>query len=510
VSYDNQPTQRDDERLIPWNVFLAVWTEYRRLIVAWSFGLTVAVAAIGAVYLFWLQPTRSVSTLNFRPTFTGAGNDLYPNGLVFSASDIAAQPILDNIYETNSIEDYCPREVFRGSFFVEQSSSQAQFLELEYAALLSNQGLSTVDRGRLELEYDAKYDALPLQYRLTYVHPPECATIPHVLVAKSLADVLSTWASESETKRGVLAIQVAVLSPSIMDVGEGLGSSLRFLRADLLRTSLLRILVNVEEVRRLPGSDVVRVASAAGGFAEIHAKLTDLVESVVEPLVISTGRSMSTEAAAFIAENIATAERAQTAAQGQSAAYRDALREYSGVALSAEADRASSMAANTSSSDMQTLQPQIDRTFIDRIVEMTEGSTTFRQELTEAMVNRTVLAVNSEERANYYRQLLSSMTGSRQGQGAAEDLDARLDQVVDQGKGLIRQFNELYLEFSQISLRTASALYQTESPVFTQILRNFTMRTYVMVVAGTFFSILFLAFTVYLIRNLIKTASPVP
>lgn len=508
MSYDNEPTQGDDERLIPWNFFLSVWTQCRRPIVAWSFSLTVVVAAAGAVYLFWLQPTRSVSTLDFRPTFAGAEDDLYPNGLVFAASDIAAQPILDIIYETNNIQDYCPREVFRGGFFVEQWSSQAQFLELEYAALLSNQGLSAVDRGRLELEYEARYDALPLQFRLTYVHPLECALIPQVLVAKSLADVLSTWASESETKRGVLAIQVSVLSPSIMDVGEGLGS-LHFLRADLLRTSLLRILVNVEEVLRLPGSDVVRVESDAGGFAEIHAKLTDLVESIVAPLVITAGRSMSTEAVAFITEHILTAERAQTAAEGQSAAYRDALREYSGVALSADADRASAQLANTSSSDMQTLQPQIDRTFIDRIVDMSEGSTTFRQELTEEMVDRTVLAVDSEARANYYRQLLSSMTGGRQGQIADADLEARLNQVADQGKQLISQFNELYLEFSQVSLRTASALYQTDSPVFTQILRTFTMRTYVLLVTVTFFSVFFLAFAAYLIRNLLKTSSAV-
>ena len=508
MSYDNEPTQGDDERLIPWNFFLSVWTQCRRPIVAWSFSLTVVVAAAGAVYLFWLQPTRSVSTLDFRPTFAGAESDQYPNGLEFAASDIAAQPILDIIYETNNIQDYCPREVFRGGFFVEQWSSQAQFLELEYAALLSNQGLSAVDRGRLELEYEARYDALPLQFRLTYVHPLECALIPQVLVAKSLADVLSTWASESETKRGVLAIQVSVLSPSIMDVGEGLGS-LHFLRADLLRTSLLRILVNVEEVLRLPGSDVVRVESDAGGFAEIHAKLTDLVESIVAPLVITAGRSMSTEAVAFITEHILTAERAQTAAEGQSAAYRDALREYSGVALSADADRASAQLANTSSGDMQTLQPQIDRTFIDRIVDMSEGSTTFRQELTEEMVDRTVLAVDSEARANYYRQLLSSMTGGAQGRMTDVDLEARLNQVADQGKQLISQFNELYLEFSQVSLRTASALYQTDSPVFTQILRNFTMRTYVLLVTVTFFSVFFLAFAAYLIRNLLKTSSAV-
>ena len=159
---------------------------------------------------------------------------------------------------------------------------------------------------------------------------------------------------------------------------------------------------------------------------------------------------------------------------------------------------------------MQTLQPQIDRTFIDRIVDMSEGSTTFRQELTEQMVDRTVLAVDSEARANYYRQLLSSMTGERQSGIADADLEVRLDQVADQGKQLITQFNELYLEFSQSSLRTASALYQTDSPVFTQILRSFTMRTYVMLVTGTFFSMLFVLFAAYLIRNLIKTSLVVP
>ena len=508
MSYDDQPTQNDDERLIPWNVFLAVWAHCRRLIVAWSLGLTAVVAAIGAVYLVWLQPIRSVSTLNFRPTFTGAEENQYPNGLVFAASDIAAQPVLDIIYDTNDIEDYCPREAFRGGFFVEQWSSRALFLELEYAAVLSNQGLSAVDRGRLELEYEAKHDALSLQYRLTYVHPSECARIPQVLVDKSLADVLSIWASESEAKRGVLAIQVSVLTPSIMDVGEGLGT-LRFLRADLLRTALLRVLVNVEQVLRLPGSDVVRIDQAGAGFSEVHAKLTDLVESVVEPLIIRAARSSSGEAVFLLTEHIATAERAQKAAQGQSDAYRDALREYSGVTLSAEADRASAQVANTTSIDMQTLQPQIDRTFIDRIVAMTGASTAFRQRLTEEMVDRTVLAVDSEERANYYRQLLNSMTESRQDQGAEMDLDARLDQVVNQGKRLITQFNDLYINFSRTSLRAASALYQTDSPVFTQVSRNFTMRAYVMLVAGTFFAILFLAFASYLIRNLIKTTSAV-
>jgi hypothetical protein len=506
VSDDNQPTPGDNERLIPWNVLLTVFLQFRKQIGAWSFCLTTIVASLGAVYLFWLQPTRGVSTIDFRPTFTGAGVGAYPNGTVFAPSDIIAQPNLNIVYDTNSIQDYCSRETFRAGFFIERWSSQAMFLQFEYAARLGDLTLLSVDRERLEVEYQAKQDTLPLQYRLTYVHPTACAAIPQVLVNKSLADVLSAWASESVTKRGVLDIEIAVFSPSILDGGQT-AETLTLLRVDLVRTALLRVLGSVRAVMEMPGASVVHARENGPGFAEIEARLTDLIESVVQPLAFRAGRSMREESVLFVTGSIALAERSQTAAASQSAAFRDALREFSGVAGSTEAGQASSP-ANTRFSETQTLQPQISLEFLDRVVEMTSQSTSFRQQLTLEMVNRSVLAVDSETRATYYRELLDSITGSPE----TEDLkiEDQLNQAVNQGKQLISQLNELYDQFSRTSLRAASALYQTEAPIFNQVSRAFTMRAYVTLVVGTFFAILSLAFAGYLIRNLIKTSSSVP
>ena len=131
---------------------------------------------------------------------------------------------------------------------------------------------------------------------------------------------------------------------------------------------------------------------------------------------------------------------------------------------------------------MQTLSPQIDRTFIDRIIEMSEGNTTFRQQLTESMVTATVEAVAAQERAGYYRRLLESLREPGGSGLSSDDIDRRLNEIVDQGKALTTQLNGLYMEFSRVSLRAAAAMYQTQRPVTTEVYREFTPRELVMLV----------------------------
>jgi hypothetical protein len=506
VSRDNQLTSDENERLIPWNILLTVWGDYRRLIVGWSCGLTVVIGVIAAAYLVWFQPIRSVSTLSFRPTFVGAESGQYPNGLVFSEEDIAAQPILDIIYDSNGIAAYasCSREAFRGGFFVERWSNEGLFLQLEYGAILRDPALSVVERSDIQAAYEARRQGLPLQYRLTYVEPDGCAEIPQVVIAKSLTDVLSTWAFESEEKRGVLAVQIPILTPEVLDMEP---DWLSFIRADVLRTRLLKFQANLEAVLTRPGANVIRAELDGVGFAEVHAKLTDLVVAVIEPLVAKFGGVRNQEVVFFLNERIATTEREHEAALGDGAAYKQALREYSGVAMATEADQFSARAAaNTNNSDMQTLQPQIDRTFIDRLVEMTEISTTFRRDLTQQMVGHAVRAVDAERRIDYYRRLLN-VIGQLDREELQIDLDDQLSRAVDQGKALITEFNNLYGELSRMSFRAEAALYQVTSPAYTQVSRSFTMGAYVTLVGGAFFAILCLAFALCLIRHLVRTSS---
>lgn len=500
----DQKTRDGEEASID---IIGILGAYGRRSVVLAAAVAGLVAVVGVLYLFWGQPVRRASVLEFRPTFTGVVDGQYPNGLAFASSDVAAGPIVDLIYDANNIQEYCAREVFRSGFFVEQRSDQSAFLGAEYQSQLSDARITPVERQRLQAEYEAKREALPVQFRLVFVKPRECAAIPQVVVTKSMTDVLTTWASESETRRGVLNQQAQVLTPASLDVGVSEEGS-RLLRADLVRTAISRVISNVDDVAALPGAELIRLGPERFTFLEARNKLTDLLRSRLEPLVITAAQSMVRESLVWVTEIIAAADRDRDAAEGRADAYRIALGLYSGTAQSAQANRASTLAPNANSSDVQTLSPQIDRTFIDRIVEMSEANSTFRQDLTKSMVEAMVQSVSARERSGYYQRLLQSLRDARGGQMTTAELDGRLTQIVDQGKALTKQFNDLYDEFSRVSLRAAAAMYQTEKPVTTEVYREFTPRELLMLVVGTFFVTLLLAFGYFIVRDRLN-AEPV-
>lgn len=465
------------------------------------------VGLVGVIYATWLQPTKRTYSLEFRPTFTGAETGKYPNGLPFSVSEIADASILDMVYDTNEVSQYCGREVFRGGFFVEQRSAQSISLDAEYQGRLADARISSIERQRLQDEYQSKREALPMQYRLVFTQPQACAAIPQVVITKSMTDVLTVWAEESDTKRGVLNHNVEVLTPAILDSNLE-GSSL--LRADLLRTSLWRVIYNIDEVVKIPGASQVRLPSpdAAGqvSFIEIRHKLTDLVRSTLEPLVVAAGQSMVRESVAWVTETVSNAERTRQAAEGRAEAYLNALREYSGMSQTPSAARTTT-GSPTNSSDVQTISPQIDLTFIDRIVEMSEANTSFRRELTSSMVRATVEAVSAEERAGYYRRLLASLRESPNTLMTAADVDKSLDGIIQRGKFLTQQYNALFTEFSRVSLRSAASLYQVEKPVTAEVYRGISYRTVVLMVMATFAAALLAAFAALALRSEVRAAA---
>lgn len=460
--------------------------------------VTALVLVLGTVSYF-RQPVRRASVLEFRPTFDAVNLGEYPNGLPFGPSDVAAPQVLDLIFDRNSISEYCPREAFRSGFFVEQHSEQFAFLDAEYTARLSEIRLTQVERQRLLTEYEAKRAALPVQYRLVFVKPRPCATLPQVVVEKSMNEVLTTWASESEEKRGVLKQQVKVLTPAVMDVGLGEDAS-RLVRADLIRRALGRVASNVGEVGAIPGAELVRLGTNRITFAEIEDKVMDLTRSRLEPLVVSAGQAMGRESSIWVTEAVASAEREQRAAEGTVEAYLTALREFSGSAQVPQSSAASAP-VTAQGADVQTLAPQVDRSFFDRIVEMSGPNIAFRRQLTEAMVIASLNAVGARERADYYRRLLQTIRGDNGRVIAPETVDARLDEIVKQAKALITDFNMLYDEFSRVSLRSASGLYQTEKPVSTVVSREFSLRDLMYMVAGTLVVTFFLAFAFFVVRD---------
>lgn len=457
---------------------------HRRLLVVTTLATTVLATLLSAVHFFWWQPVRWTASLEFRPTFEGAEGGRYPNGLPFAPSDITDPSVLDQVFDTNHIQDFCQRNEFRLAFFIERQSSELQLIDSDYQSQLADTTLTTVDRQRVMDEYRARRSSAPSQYRVTFMRSAACRTLPTAVAVKMLDDALSTWANDSESKRGVLNRRVKVLTPNIFDLAAG-GKRSGFVQANLVWANLDRVIRNIAQVETLTGSELVRVGERQISFAEVRAKMEDLQHSHLDVLLATAGAGRSPESLSWVEATLATATSEQAVAQDRARANLDALREYSGVMTQPGPPRGESQRP-PGAADVQGLMPQIDATFIDRLMEMSAPNTTFRQDLTRSMVKATLEAVEYQSIVNHYRQLLAALRRGSSSTPVAE-FDARLSEIVSECKDLTRQFNDLYDELSRIGLRTGPSMFRTERPAAVEIARPFLLQAYVTTIGLVFF-----------------------
>jgi hypothetical protein len=456
--------------------------QYRRQIFRGTIIATLLALLLGGVY-FIRQPTTRSAWVQFRPMFDGADRDQYPNGLPFSPTDVVNPSIVSQVVAINRLHEYCPLEMFRRGLVVQESSPGLQFLNLEYQARLSDTRLTAVERQRFQEEYTSRRTSLESEYQLMFVQPRDCARIPEPIVAKALTEILETWASESQEKRGVLKLRAAMLTPAIFDNSGEIDENL-LVRADLLRTGIARVIANIIEVEALPGSELIRGSEKSISLREVRADLEDLLQARLDPLVGQAARGLGRESVRWIEQALQTATVRLQAAEHRADVYRTALREYSGVTTTPLPTGGGSGDRPQSSSDVQALTPQIDRTFLDRIVELSAVNTTFRQEITRQSIEASVEAVDRGALVEQYRQLLSSVTRNGAEPIAAESVNRTLAQIGHRAKEATRRFNDIYHEFSRVSLRAGPAMYRIDGPMEVSAIRAFGMRNFGLLFLG--------------------------
>jgi hypothetical protein len=455
---------------------------------------TIIAGLLGAVY-FVAQPTRRSASLDFRPLFKGAQQRQYPNGLPFSGTDIVDQSIVGQVFTANNIGQYCTLDAFQSGFVVQETSPEMQFLEMDYQARLSAPELTSVDRERLQTEYASRRASIPWYYRLAFVQPPDCSSLPPVVVFKVMPELLETWARDADQKRGVTRFRVSVLSPQVFD-HPGDEADNVIIRADLLRTAIVRVLANISAVEGLPGAELVRGSERNVSFAEVRVELEDLLRARLQPLIALAGRGLGAEPLRFLEQALLSAEIQWNAAQQRAEAYRAALREYTGTAAPAAASALSERDPN--SRDLQA--PQIDRTFIDRIVDLSEANTMFRQEITRQVIGAAIEVTERGAIVQQYRQLLASIRQSGSGGEPATAIATLIERISTQAKDATKRFNDIYDEFTAISLRPGPQMYRVERPVASAAVRSFTIRSYALGLLTVLFVTPILLSVVYLVH----------
>lgn len=441
------------------------------------------VAVLGGATYLLLQPTIRSASLQFRPIFDGADQGRYPNNLPFSTRDIVSPSIVAQVYTKNNIQKFCAGDKFLSGLAVQESSPELQFLNLQYEARLADTRLTAIERQRLQDEYTSRKATLQSHYSLVFVQPAGCSVVPQLLVFKILPEILETWATDAQEKRGVMKVRVPVLTPAIFDQAD-VPTENALIKADLLRTAVARVVANIQAVERLPGSELVRGSDRNVSFAEVRAELEDLMQARVNPVVALAGGGLGTRARRWVQQALQTATIRYQAAEQRAEAYRLALREYSGTGTVPPQGTRPFGEKPQTSSDVQALTPQIDSTFIDRIVQLSAANTAFRQEITRQSIDASVEAVERGAVVEQYRQLLSWL-----GQGDAEPtaagaVDQALAQISKQARDATRRFNEIYDEYSELSLSNGSAMYRIEQPPHGETIRSFGPRTLVLMVLG--------------------------
>jgi len=454
---------------------------YSRLIWQGTVAAVILAMLLGTLYLF-LQPSSWSAALGFRPVFEGAEQGFYPNQTRFAVTDITATTVIDEVYEANAVAQYCQVDDFRAGFVIEESSPDLQFLRLEFLARLSDTRLTVIDRQRLQEEFAARRTSLSRRFELRFIRNADCATLPDQVITKSMSDVLNTWARQAQERRGVLKARVPVLGESVFNTSKNQDPSL-LVQADLVRSAIDRVILSIAALQSEPGSDLIRVGEERLGLLEVRLRLEDLRQTRLDPLISNAGRGLGRASIQYVQQALDGATIRLTEAEKHAETYRQALREYVGTTPVQAASTSGAQAPR--SGDVQMLAPQIDRTFIDGILDLSSENTAFRQELTRNSITYALEAATRAAAVEHYRRLLESMAAPADSSLSPEVVRKALADIVVEAREATRQFNLLYEEYSKVTFRPGPYLFRLTEPATVTMLRSFDVRDLGALVLGT-------------------------
>ncbi|HEX2062706.1 MAG TPA: hypothetical protein VHK90_18335, partial [Thermoanaerobaculia bacterium] len=307
-----------------------------RLLRDYAAPIVLAVLAVGIAYLLFavvyllMQPVERHTTLGFRLEFPGAENGQYPNGVRFSGSDIIDTPVLRSVYDDNQLGRYMPFSTFSRAVVVLEANAALHALAREYEAKLADPKLSPVERDRLEAEYTQKRESLrKSDYSLTWTMRDGMKSVPQSVAAKTLSDILRTWADFAARTRQVLVHRVPLVSDQALGrIGARDPDILASLLA--LRTAARELQENAQELATLPGAEVIRSSKRGASLRELRLELAHIEGPGIEFLINETlgGVADRAHASALIRSQLEYDRRALMAAEERVNVLRQSLEAY--------------------------------------------------------------------------------------------------------------------------------------------------------------------------------------
>lgn len=235
------------------------------------------------------NPATKISELNFSMLFKGASEGLYPNNNRFSEEDIVSTPILQQVYDMNSLKNYFGDfSSFKQSIAVERYNPYLTFLTYEYKSKLSNRDLSSAERYDIEQEFyrlTANSTAKPDFTLVCIYDDAHKYDLPNAMLGKVLGDVLMVWAKRAKDKEGATKYNIPIITTPIDKAR--LDELDYFTAADYMRLILVDIKTEISSIEGLPNSTniSVKLDNKSYSLKDMNSKCSYTSQFILNPLL---------------------------------------------------------------------------------------------------------------------------------------------------------------------------------------------------------------------------------
>jgi hypothetical protein len=449
-----------------------------------SLAVVVLAYLIIAIVVFLSTPTEQITAQPFRLDFERAGKGEYPNKTKFNIADIISGPIVMRVWQDNHLGKYIPFGDFSRAVFVLESNKQYDLLAAEYQAKLADPKISSVDRERLQKEFELKSESIAKnEYSINLDRHAGSHSLPEPLARKVLLDILNSWADFAVNQQHVIAYQVSVLSPEVLKPST-IEQSDAVAAIEVLRAKANRVSSNIERIQNLPGATLARTPTDHLSLEEIRIRLDEILRFRLEPLLslalqnpgLVTDRA---ETIRFVEGQLAYDQRQLEAAQRLADSVREAMAVYEQRNIPEPMTTTSTAKPLPKNVGSESVMPQLSDTFLDRLLSLTGRSADvqYRQKLVDEYRRAIAETIPLEQAVAYDNQVLEEVrkpqrSGTR---GNAAEIRAQIDQTRAEIAQLIDKTNELFQMISR-NMTPSTQLFTLTSPPTTHTLRSVSLQ----------------------------------
>lgn len=454
----------------------ATWWRQRVKIVLLALAGVTAITALMAV-IYSMRPVQQQSTLVFRLLFKGAERGLYPNEMQFTANDIVATPVLEEVFRRNQLEKFGHFDQFKSSFVVINRNPAIERLQREYSTKIDAK-LAPVDRQKTESEFESRMRAVQnAEYTLVLQREGALSRWPATLAAKILEDILAIWAEQSRS-RGVFKFNLNIYSENLLNETIGANDDYMLI-LDRMRLVINRIVKNMDELNQTPGAQLVRVGEHQFSLNELQAELVDKLSfdfTELSAIIYNYGLFRVPQVTeAYLNEQLFRLDLKRRELTSRNEGLQRVMSNYTNGQTTA----AKPVVGSTGPSVSSGLIPQLSDGFLDRIIELSGQSSdiAFRQDISNKIITNDGLLFEHDGERQIYQRSLDALKKSKTETAnpeIAKHVNDRLNEMVVRLRSTLKSVSMLHEELSKRNLQP-SQVYSVVIPLMQESVSTLSM-----------------------------------